>query len=946
MSESTKRAASIYGTKVSQPRLIGNTKSTKPTGGTKLAKKSLSKGAYGKLIGVGPHQRSAKPDPSLKKIDPETNVVSKNYDAFGEVELGWSKDRVFEENGVARQKENVASENKNEDGTDTNDVELKKPTTIYHPTVKFSSNAKYRTVTNDGSYITAPDLTVPPPKPGSAADKIAHPPPPMKSTGDERLDKKRLRKKMELERAAEEVERNKSIAQKRRQEKHASKKSIEGAELAFFKNTVWNMSEKFNKLKVKNDAKERVLSKLVTTFATIDIKFVAQRQDKADLRGGGGVAGAGKVMSVNYPSSDLGYNELKQQVLEAERLALEEREKTEQLGHLILRIKDFDPTSEEARLEPFKTLTTTRETAIAAATEALSVTSKATVPWVTRKLELVKKYQDEVEESIATENARNVTARNEEHQARDMLARTMHSVQEKRESYDVQLSQRKMELLSLKAQDEATAERKKSFIANLVKMNAQIAEEEANRKRGGKQALSGFSGGLAKAFLYAMTGGALRGKEAKIDAAIRRIITVIPDITPEGLVEGFKTRKQRKQLTKNVASKRQEEHDLLQKKRDVLLQKLTDTKNVLYNADGWEDKTVERRASRAERPGEGSGDKVFLFEHHAHQARLMLGDKEKQLASLATGVLNLSENVTSFSETLSATLPDWEGAMREARAEMGPEGEGEEVEDDTKEEESEKTESDDAKNAESEEKKDESSAAASVEDDVEPSVAVKPPSLDLMNQTARDGITTLLLFTEVLEKTNVIAQADVHKERATQAAVEQGVHPSRVILSSHDPEWKEGNTSPPVNSVIAKLRKEELGFGKEKTKGLSRNPSMQSLSSVGTGDVKIVRQMSSHNLRVGLGMGNQSDDDDDDDDDDDTGTVGKETDPRVSQKLSSVTLFRANQKKGLENKWAKDVETAIDKPKGGRLVKKKVIKEKPKTAVTGGEGDNETAVDV
>ena len=121
---------------------------------------------------------------------------------------------------------------------------------------------------------------------------------------------------------------------------------------------------------------------------------------------------------------------------------------------------------------------------------------------------------------------------------------------------------------------------------------------------------------------------------------------------------------------------------------------------------------------------------------------------------------------------------------------------------------------------------------------------------------------------------------------------------------------------------------------------------MQSLSSVGTGDVKIVRQMSSHNLRVGLGMGNQSDDDDDDDDDDDTGTVGKETDPRVSQKLSSVTLFRANQKKGLENKWAKDVETAIDKPKGGRLVKKKVIKEKPKTAVTGGEGDNETAVDV
>ena len=186
---------------------------------------------------------------------------------------------------------------------------------------------------------------------------------------------------------------------------------------------------------------------------------------------------------------------------------------------------------------------------------AASTSAESTVPWVARKLELVKRYQADASAAIEAERARAYAAANEASQARAMLARTIASAQERREAYAADRAAPDG-LGALRAEDEAMARRKESFINRLAQMNKELAEEERDRKRGGKVALPGFSGGLAKAFITAMTGGALRTQEAKTNAAIRKLVEIIPDVTPEGLIEGFKNRKQRKTLTRETSRAR------------------------------------------------------------------------------------------------------------------------------------------------------------------------------------------------------------------------------------------------------------------------------------------------------------------------------------------------------------------------------------------------------
>ena len=53
-----------------------------------------------------------------------------------------------------------------------------------------------------------------------------------------------------------------------------------------------------------------------------------------------------------------------------------------------------------------------------------------------------------------------------------------------------------------------------------------------------------------------------------------------------------------------------------------------------------------------------------------------------------------------------------------------------------------------------------------------------------MNATAREGIAYLETFYDALERANVVALADLHRERVLAAAREQGVHPSKVVVSS------------------------------------------------------------------------------------------------------------------------------------------------------------------
>ena len=712
------------------------------------------------LIGVGPRQKRADKthvDLALLKKDD----ASKNYDAFAEVEAG------FFETNCWRLPKTAAPGSPSPVGGDAAERDV--ATSSYAPSIRFSKNPKYRTVTSDGVFVAPPDMSGEPPAPGSAADRAAHPSVPPRSTGDERLDRKRARAKAERERRAAESLASKQAASKARREAAAAEASVGIAELTFFRSTVQRMAEKYNALKASHDAKATELGRLVTDFAERDAKRSAQTRDTLALRGGGGAL-VGKPVSRSaagaHPRADLRVEELRARVADAERNAEEERLRTEMLGHTILRLRESDPTTEARRADPHASLATTRETAVAASAAA---EKESTVPWVARKLELVKQYQADISAAIEAERARAYAAANEASQARAMLARTIASVHERREAYAAQIGQRSLVLGALRAEDEAMARRKESFINRLAQMNKELAEEERDRKRGGKVALPGFSGGLAKAFITAMTGGALRTQEAVTNAAIRKLVEIIPDVTPEGLIEGFKNRKQRKTLTREASRARQTEHDALLLKRDELLETLARTKEELYNADESLDEDAATRAARGARPEDRADDGVFMAELATRATRLTVGDKEKELTGLATGVRNLAETVARFDETLKRTLRGWAAAVDDARESLR----GAAV--------------DDSREAKNDAKDDAKDDLEDAEDERLEGLEEDAPherETGLMNATAREGIAYLETFYDALERANVVAVADLHRERVLAAAREQGVHPSKVVVSS------------------------------------------------------------------------------------------------------------------------------------------------------------------
>jgi len=924
-------------------------------------KTHLTKGEYGKLIGVGPTQRRAnrvRVDLALLKKDD----ASRNYDAFAEVEAGFrpgSESLSAPRGGDAEGAEVFETEIEG-DGADA-DI-TRRANVAYAPSIRFSKNPKYRTVTSEGVFVAPPDMSGEPPAPGSAADRAAHPPKPPRSTGDERLDKKRLKAKLERERRLAETLASKKAALKARREASAAEASVSIAELTFFKDTVRRMAEKYNALKAATDAKAVELGKLVTDFAERDTKQNLQVRDKNALRGGGGAL-FGKPVSRSAnganPKADLKLEELRARVADAERNAEEERLRTATLGHMILRLRESDPTTEARRADPHASLATTRETAVAA-----SASAESSVPWVGRKLELVKRYQEDVASAIEAERARAYAAANEESQARSMLARTIASVHERREAYEAQLGQRRMTLVAMRAEDEAMTARKESFINRLAQMNKELAEEERDRKRGGKAALPGFSGGLARAFITAMTGGALRTQEAKTNAAIRKLVTVIPDVTPEGLIEGFKNRKQRKTLTRETSRARQQEHDALLRRRNELVEELARTKEELYNADESLDEDAVTRARFLRRPEDRVDDGVFMAEHATRATRLTLGDKEKELGNIATGVLNLSDAVRRFDETLQRTLRGWAAAVDDARDAIAARDAVASLDAAATPATGDVAEKNETETEETEETRETNERSGTLSDELDENAK----KTNLMNATARECIAYLETFYDALERANVVAFADLHRERVFAAAREQGVHPSKVIVSSLEleraevpavsllrrdsfssdskPKPKKEGSSKSVTLLLFDENERfevdsvhddvhDAGFGSGAGSdadmeadqaspgsnlivagGLQRRDSMK--AKIGSGTARIVRQFSSHNLRVDVKAGSEEEEEEeaeegDDDGDDDASA----SDPRLSQKAASVVVFRKGLKKGESASWARETEARMERPKMG-----------------------------
>ena len=134
----------------------------------------LSKGEYGKLIGVGPRQRRADKthvDLALLKKDD----ASKNYDAFAEVEAGWRPGATL--GGAGPVGGDAAERDAFTDATRLPDAgasgvgdgdgtapDRGRRATAYAPSIRFSANPKYRTVTSDGVFVAPPDMSGEPPR--------------------------------------------------------------------------------------------------------------------------------------------------------------------------------------------------------------------------------------------------------------------------------------------------------------------------------------------------------------------------------------------------------------------------------------------------------------------------------------------------------------------------------------------------------------------------------------------------------------------------------------------------------------------------------------------------------------------------------------------------------------------------------------------------------------
>jgi hypothetical protein len=436
------------------------------------------------------------------------------------------------------------------------------------------------------------------------------------------------------------------------------------------------------------------------------------------------------------------------------------------------------------------------------------------------------------------------------------------------------------------------------------------------------------------------------------------------------LIGGFKNRKQRKTLTRETSRARQQEHDALLRRRNELVEELARTKEELYNADASLDEDAATRARFLIRPGDRVDDGVFMAEHATRATRLTLGDKEKELGNIATGVLNLSDAVRRFDETLQRTLRGWAAAVDDARDAIAARdavasldaaatpASGDVSTGDVAEKN--ETETEETENPPREENE-RSRFLADEKDE-------NAKKTNLMNATARECIAYLETFYDALERANVVALADLHRERTFAAAREQGVHPSKVIVSSLELEQalvpavsllrrdsfssdskpkpkKEGSSKSvtlllfdenerfEVDSVHDDVHDAGFGSGAGSDAdmeadraspgsnqivagGLQRRDSMK--AKIGSGTARIVRQFSSHNLRVDVKAGSEEEEEEeaeegDDDGDDDASA----SDPRLSQKAASVVVFRKGLKKGESASWARETEARMERPKMG-----------------------------
>ena len=195
---------------------------------------------------------------------------------------------------------------------------------------------------------------------------------------------------------------------------------------------------------------------------------------------------------------------------------------------------------------------------------------------------------------------------------------------------------------------------------------------------------------------------------------------------------------------------------------------------------------------RAGRPEDVADSKVFRAENGVRVTRLMLEDREKELTMSAAAVHNLVNIVRNFERSLMST-PTGEGIWR--RGEVPKRDKPTAKQSGMAKEamrrsglsrsaptgmEKSQSKGNAASGVSSNGRGDPAGAGPRSGRNTPTSVggdrSVAATSAELMNREAREGIVALTAFFDKLDRANVIAAADVHKQLVEEAARKQGVH--------------------------------------------------------------------------------------------------------------------------------------------------------------------------
>lgn len=630
-----------------------------------------------------------------------------DYSLLGDVELGWARSTAIPRKSLA-------------------DLARERAT----PRVMYSANPTYRSKGADGRYIAQPAMNVTPGPPRGAARRplTAHPSPRARSTaqiygvstastsrgtldavkpgtkpreggvgeraggvlpisGDVRAaneaagESKRSRrevmaaaKKEEARRAEEdrikELERKESA----KREAEAARESIAAAELAFYQDTVRDLASTYNEHRRHGERARGELERLEVMYATTEHQTKAVHADTAAQRGGGGaVPGLRHAAAVpgskmtRGPTSHLTLEGLQIRVTEAEHAAEMEEMRSAGYGHMIMRLRDSDPTDEARRADPFGTLTTTHETALAAAAKndgdgrrkEDKFENLRHLPWMNCKLDAIQEYQTAVVHEMGLKQAIQHRAVNEHSQAEDMLARAAASLEDRRRDWKEQLTNQRAVLVANRAEEKAVTDRKQAFKDQLAKLRKEAEDAEANKKRGGQpDKFRGQRGNNAKSALTSLLNSKISKESAQLDESLERLQTVVGDINPDRLVEAFHSRRSRIEAIRGEAEEVRAMHDKLAADRNVLMDELDDlrTKHVTTGRDG----AVDVDAMLSQKRANGRAEDMFdaPLQHAESRARITQGalaKTEKSVSAVTTAMYNLTEMIRDFEKCLNST---------------------------------------------------------------------------------------------------------------------------------------------------------------------------------------------------------------------------------------------------------------------------------------------------